>query len=228
MRGEEAQIINAKVGAELDRRGKSAIEGEGRRFADVGEHEGVGGLCQNQHAVLDCAPGTELERQVAPVASDQTDGERNDHRLLARLAGRCGHALRQVEAIGLRARIVAASGDDLGRAGLRVPEHELREVRARYIGEASHELLDGRRLAVVAGEIEVHAFAEILRAEQVGQHAHDLGPLLVDRRGIEVVDLTVDGGSHRMRERTGILDELVRAQAAHVADALDRARALIG
>ena len=165
MCGEELQIISAKVGAELDRRGKSAIEREDRRFADIGEHEGVGGLGQDQRAVLDSAIIRQPERQVAPVASDETDGERNDHRFLARLARRCGHALREVEPIGLRPRIVAASGDDLRRAGLGVPEHKLREVRARYIGEASHELLDGRRLAVVAGEIEVHAFAEILRAE---------------------------------------------------------------
>src|ERR1700758_1528066 len=78
------------------------------------------------------------------------------------------------------------------------------------------------------GEKKSMPFGEIFRAEQVGQHAHDLGPLLVDRRGIEVVDLTVDGGSHRMRERACVLDELMRAQVAHVADALDRARALIG
>ena len=31
-----------------------------------------------------------------------------------------------------------------------------------------------------------------------------------------------------MGERAGVLDELMRAQAAHVADALDRARALVG
>ncbi len=31
-----------------------------------------------------------------------------------------------------------------------------------------------------------------------------------------------------MRERTCVLDELMGAQAAYIADALDRARALIG
>ncbi len=130
MGGEESQIIGAKIGDELDRRGKSAIERKHRRFADIGEHEGFGRLGQSQKAVLDCAPIAEFEPQVAPVAPDESDGERNDHRLLARLAGGCGHALGEVEAIGLCARIVAASSDDLGRAGLGVPEHKLREVRA--------------------------------------------------------------------------------------------------
>ena len=60
------------------------------------------------------------------------------------------------------------------------------------------------------------------------QHAHDLGALLVDGRRVEIVDLVIERRPHRMGERTGILDELVRAQAAHVADALDRARALVG
>ncbi len=33
---------------------------------------------------------------------------------------------------------------------------------------------------------------------------------------------------HRVGKRTGVLDELLSAQAAHVADAFDRARALVG
>src|SRR5262249_54202818 len=77
-------------------------------------------------------------------------------------------------------------------------------------------------------EKKVLAFLEIFWARRGGKHATGATPLLIDGRGIEIVDLAVDGGSHGMRERTCILDELVRAQAAHVADALDRARALIG
>ena len=91
-----------------------------------------------------------------------------------------------------------------------------------------HELLHRRGLAVVAGEVEVHAFAEIFGPEQRLEHAHDLGALLVDRRGVEIVDLVIERGPHRMGERAGVLDELVGAQAAHIADALDRARALVG
>ena len=96
----------------------------------------------------------------------------------------------------------------LRRAGLRVPAHELREVAFADVGEALHELLDGRGLAVVALEIEVHAFAELLRPEQRLDHAHDLGALLVDRRGVEVVDLAIELRPHRMGERAGVLDEL--------------------
>ena len=117
---------------------------------------------------------------------------------------------------------------DFRRAGLRVPAHELREIAAAHVGEALHELLDRRRLAVMAREIEVHALAEQFGPEQRLDHAHDFGALFVDGRRVEVVDLVIELRPHRMGERAGILDELVRAQRAHVADALDRARALIG
>ena len=71
-----------------------------------------------------------------------------------------GIGLRDVEPIGVGARIVMRRDSDLRRAGLRIPAHELRHVAAADIGEALHELLDGRGLAVVAREVEVHALAE--------------------------------------------------------------------
>ena len=123
---------------------------------------------------------------------------------------------------------MAAGSDDLGRAGLRIPEHELREVYIRRVGEALHELIDRRRLTVVAVEVKVHALAKFFGAEQRLEHAHDLGALLVDGRGVEIVDLVIERRPHRMGEGAGVLDELMRAQPAHVADALDRARALVG
>ena len=117
---------------------------------------------------------------------------------------------------------------DFGRSGLRVPEHELREIAARYVGEALHELLDRRGFAVMPLEIEVHALAKQFGAEQRLDHAHDLAALVVDGGRVEVVDLVIELGPHRVGERSGILDELMRAQRAHVADALHRARAHIG
>ena len=88
-------------------------------------------LVKVSDAALDAAPARELERQVAAVAADEPDRERDHHRLLARLAGRRRDGLREVQPVGLGARIVAAGDDDLGRAGLRIPEHELAEVDAR-------------------------------------------------------------------------------------------------
>ena len=77
-------------------------------------------------------------------------------------------------------------------------------------------------MAVVAGEIKIHAGAKRLGADQALQHAHDLGAFLIDGRGVEIADLVIDLGAHIMRQRAGVLGELRRAQRAHVADALNR------
>ena len=124
--------------------------------------------------------------------------------------------------------IIAAGCHHLGRSGLRVPEHELREIRTRHIGKALDELLDSCRLSIVSGEVEVHGSPEIFRTEQRLEHADHFGALLVYGRRIEIVDLVVEHRPHRMCKRARILDELLGAQAAHIADALDRPRAHVG
>ena len=101
----------------------------------------------------------------------------------------------------------------------------MREIASRGVGHRRDEILDRRRLAVMALEIEVEAFAESVAAEQGLEHAAKLGALLVDRRRVEIVDLDIGGRPHRMGEGAGILGELMRLQHAHIEDALHRARA---
>ena len=108
----------------------------------------------------------------------------------------------------LGARVVLELAHQLGRAGLRVPGHELLQVAARGVLEAGDEILHRRRLPVVALEVEVHALAEAVAPQQRLQHAHDLGALLVDGRRIEVVDLDVAVRAHRMGQRARVLGEL--------------------
>ena len=74
-------------------------------------------------------------------------------------------------------------------------------------------------------EIEVHAFAEIIGAENRLQHADDFGALLVNRRGVEIVDGDVGLRLHRMGERPRILLELAQAQILHVGDPAHRVAA---
>src|SRR5690242_20694722 len=109
---------------------------------------------------------------------------------------------------------------DLRRARLRIPAHELGEVAAANVGKTLHELLNRRRLAIVTGEVEIHSRAKEIRSEQRPEHTHDLGTLLVNRGGVEVIDLVIKRGPYRMRERSRILDELRCTQLTHVADAL--------
>src|SRR5262245_65117327 len=108
MRGDKTKIVGGYVDVELDRRREAAVERGHRRLVDAAEYERLGRPGQGEHAALDRASVGKRERQVAPVAADETDGERDHHRLLARLARRRRHGLRDVEAIGPRARVVAA------------------------------------------------------------------------------------------------------------------------
>ncbi len=148
--------------------------------------------------------------------------------MLVRLAGGGRGALAQVQRVAARAGVVAVLDHHLGGAGLGVPCREAGEVGAGRVGHGGHEVLDGHRLVVVAGEVEVHAAAEGGGADQGADHAHHLGALLVHGRGVEVVDAHVAVRPDRMGERAGVLGELPGAQAAHVGDALDRGRALVG
>src|SRR5260370_30878199 len=98
-----------------------------RRLVNICKQKALGGLGQGDYAVLDRPAVDKLERQVAPIAPNETDGERDDHRSLAGLAGRRRNGLRKIEPIGFCSGIVAAGGYDLGRSGLRVPEPKFRE-----------------------------------------------------------------------------------------------------
>ena len=83
-------------------------------------------------------------------------------------------------------------------------------------------------MIVVMPDIHVHAAAEPIRAEQGVDHADDFGALVVDRRGVEIVDAQIALRLYRMGERTGILGELGGAQGADIADAGHRRAALVG
>ena len=69
---------------------------------------------------------------------------------------------------------------------------------------------------------------EALLADQGVEHPDDLGTLLVDRAGVEIVDLDVAVGADRVRQRPGILGELRVADERDVADPLDRRRVHVG
>ena len=64
-------------------------------------------------------------------------------------------------------------------------------------------------------------------ANQKPQHADNLGAFLVNRGGVEIIDLDIFFGPYGMRQWTGILAELARAQLQNVGNALHRFAALI-
>ena len=229
VRGEERELAVRVV--ELDAHGRrvAAQQRRHRRHRDVEEAEALPRLAHVEHVRRPrrAVAALESRRQVAPVGADQADGERDVVRRLVRLAGRRRARLRDVERVRVAERIVASGDAQQRRAGLRVPAAKLREVDARGVLHRVDEVVAGHRLAVVAREVEVHPAAERLGPEQRVLHADHLGALLVDGRRVEVVDLLVFVGTHRVGHRAGVLGVLVAAQVLDGGDALDRARAAV-
>ena len=114
-------------------------------------------------------------------------------------------------------------------AGLAVPALELRQqtrqIRGRVgVGNRLGKVVAGHGLAVVAAEVKRHPFSKAIAANQGLHHAHHLSTFFVNRDGVEVVDLDVAVGPHRVRHRAGVFGKLSGAQHAHVFNALDCAR----
>jgi len=101
------------------------------------------------------------------------------------------------------------------------------EVTPARILEAGDEILNRRRVAVVTLEIEIHAGAERVAAEDRFDHADQLGAFFIDRRRIEVVDLHIALGPNRVRQRSLVFGELQRLQLPHIGDALNGSRAFV-
>ena len=184
---------------------------------DIFEDEALFRLPNRQHARA-------LAEHVAAVGPHQSHGERNVKGQLSLLSRRRRAGLLHRERVALCARVVLALHPEHGRSRLVVPAHELRQLGARGVRHRPDEIVAGDGLPVVAREIELHALAKVFRADQRADHAHHLGALFVDGGGVEVADLQVGAGPHRMRHRPGVFGELRGAQVPYFADALHRAR----
>ncbi|SMG00010.1 hypothetical protein BSIN_5361 [Burkholderia singularis] len=132
--------------------------------------------------------------------------------------------MRERDRIAFRGGVVFGADCYARRAGLAVPALELREIAAVRVGHRVAEVVAGDGLAVVALEVQVHSLAEPVAAEQRLVHPHDFRAFLVDGHRVEVVDLDIALGPHRVCHRARVLGELELAQHAHVLDAFDRAR----
>ena len=166
----------------------------------------------------------ERERQIVAFGIQQADREGNVKGLLVCLTRRGSGLLLDVERVATRRRIVMAARTHHGRARLRVPAAKLHEIDVRRVLHRLDEVVARDGAAVVTREVEVHAAPETLRPKQRMLHSNDLGALLVNRCRIEIVDLLVFVGTHRMRHRSSILGELLAAQILDRADPFDGAR----
>ena len=111
---------------------------------------------------------------------------------------------------------------DLGRPRLRIPQPELHQVEPGALLHCPDEILAGRRLTVVATEIEIGPGAEPLFTRHCPHHADDFGALVVNGGSIEIGDFAETVGPDRMRQRAAVFRELRRTQHPHILDPFHR------
>ena len=122
---------------------------------------------------------------------------------------------------GIGALGVVVGDHDAGGSGLGIPAFELAQIAPGGVFKDLEPILDGGGLTVVAGEIEIGCAAVIGVAHQALEHADHLGALFIDRGGVEIVDLDIGVGAHRVGQRPGILAKLAGAQQGDILDPLD-------
>ena len=167
-----------------------------------------------------------VDGEAIPGRVEKGQGQRNRQGL-----GGCGgqrQVLRQFQRVTARRRIEYPCRLKYRRAGPGVPGQPGRQVTLVGVAQRREEILDGHGGTVVAIEIKIHAATKTVPAQHGRQHAHDLGTFLVNGCRVEIVDFAVLQGPHRMRQRPRILAELVAPEDAHILDAAQRARGLLG
>ncbi len=147
---------------------------------------------------------------------------------LLRLVGRRRDLLSNPQTVGRSLGVVLGLDVQTGGSRLRIPATELQQIPATRVFHAVDEVVGRHRVAVMACEIEIGRLAKELWAEQGRLHPHQLGALVVDGRGVEIIDLDIGVGSHRVRHRTTVLGELMGLKQAHIGDALHAPRADVG
>src|SRR6056297_925990 len=149
-------------------------------------------------------------------------------RLFFGLAGGGWTALLTIKGEGLRSAVVAAIHLYFRGAGLGVPASEPAQINLAGILQGSDKILTGRRLTIVAIQIEANAVNKSFSSEQGFEHTDDLSTLVVDGRGVEVVDFNIRLRTHRMRHGASIFGKLILAQQDDIINPLDRSRLNIG
>ena len=206
---------------------------DGHRRAEPAVYRKGRALTHSAESNLGLAPGkrkhitpylgaTDLTGDDLTILANQTQPERDQHRLLAFLPGGGRDGLFDFDYQLVLVLLVVAGELDRRRSCLLVPQRKLGKIGFGRVLEAFQELFDRCGLAIMAIEIQVHAASKAVAAEQGRKHAHDLGALFIDRRRIEIVDLAIFTRAHWMGQRTRVFWELAGPKRAHIADALHR------
>ncbi len=170
MAHQEGQLSVAPFIVELHRRGKLAQQRRHRLEIDVIKHKALELFGDVQHVMHRMT--VVLQRNHLAFVIVQFDIERNMQRQLLFLIGGDRRVLRHVQRVLFQLRIVVIAHRNNRRARLAVPATELRKIDIRGIFHRLDKLVAGGGAAVVAFKVELHAFLEILFAQQRVHHAN--------------------------------------------------------
>src|SRR5690606_22495394 len=138
---------------------------------------------------------------------------RNYQRQFLGLSGSSRRVLFKMNVVNTRLETVTHF--QTGGARLGIPTLELGKINPADTLHGSNEIVTGDGLPIKTREVVIRSSTEFFLAQQARLHAHHFRPLLVNGKGVEVVDLLVTGGAHRMRHRSLVFRELVTAQKTH-------------
>src|SRR5215831_3144672 len=130
MHHQEFDLIRIEIDGEAYRRREVAKQRWGRCGGNIAEREGLLASGYLDQAVRQKRAIGKRERKVVAIRAEQSESERDRHRLLAVLPWRRWHHLIDRKLRLFRLRVIVERAGELRRSGLVVPEHELGKVPA--------------------------------------------------------------------------------------------------
>ena len=216
---QKRQFFGALVAFEDDRGREAAVDRQDRMVLVAFEDKGFFRLVEQQQLLAIMRAGFGIEQRGA---------QRNEQFRRRRHFALLGNPLGAAKRRGAGLRIVRQFRRYSGRPRRFVPFAELRQIDFAAVFHRGDKILAGRRLAIVAVEIEIGALAELLRSHQRCHHPDHFRALVVDGGGVEIGDFLIAFRTDRMGQRASILGELRGAQDPHILDPLERRRAHVG
>ena len=122
-----------------------------------------------------------------------------------------------MQRVGLRFGVEFGAGANVRRSGLRIPIFELRQQRRERgfgirIRHRLGEIIARHGLPVKALKIQFHTLGKTIAPDQRLHHAHHFRTFFINGNGVEIINLDITIGTHRMRHRPRIFNKLGATQ----------------
>ena len=234
MAGKKHQVITGVVVSQFHWRRKSTQErgDHGNRYPAQLElrtrFPHVQYVCETLTIADNGSHIVSFKRHIVTVGVQQANGKWQMKRGFLFLS-RCGRTgLFNDKGKSLRSLVKLTLNLNDRRTRLRVPVAELGEFNAAGVFHRTDKIFGRDCLPVMAFKVEVTTSPEAFGPKQLIDHADNLCTFLINRHGVEVVDLYVRIRSYRVRHRAGVFRELGTSQSGHITDALYDGRAHVG